>query len=148
MNTPAAATYHSKSPAVDALALATHYSGTLDEMLTHTVLNLPRLVAEAASASVGRVVSRGGGADVHVTRAVASAVGGPLLAALQDTLSDVDVVTLIREAVAARVQSSIVAAARRANGDGDASVAHHARVDDIAPAPHATEASLAAHDSV
>jgi hypothetical protein len=96
--------------ALDAVALAAGYAPALEAMLAHTVLQLPRLVAEAAGAFVGARAGAGAGD----ARLVAAAVGGPLVRALQDTLADADVVALVREAVAVQVQAAIVEAARAA----------------------------------
>ena len=84
------------------------------------MLNLPRLVAEGAGA-----FAAGGPPAARAQRALlGAAVGGPILAALQDTLCDVDVVTLVREAVAQRVQRAVAravgAAADDAGGGGGA----------------------------
>jgi hypothetical protein len=43
-------------------------------------------------------------------RQLGGAVGGPVAAALQDMLSDLDVVTLVREAVTVRVREMLVGA--------------------------------------
>jgi len=92
--------------APDARVLAGLWGGAFDRLFAHVVLNLPRLVAEASLACAAAVAP---GAPAPLPLPLSLAVGGPLLASLQDMLTDVDVLTLVREAVAARVQARLLA---------------------------------------
>jgi len=102
--------------------LAAGWGPAFDSLYAYTVLQLPRLIAEGAvqqglrgsqaqgSSATAAVGGEGAGAAAlprppHPGLVLATAA--PLLAALQDMLADVDVVTLLREAVALRVQSRL-----------------------------------------
>jgi hypothetical protein len=114
------------------LELAAGWAPAFDRIFSHVVLNLPRAVAEAGLATS----SVFGGGEAAATKnatplpvPLSLSVASPVLSALQDMLTDVDVVTLVREAVAAKVQARIAGmvikggglAPQAAQGDGVAS---------------------------
>jgi len=107
--------------------LAALWGGVFDRLFSHVVINLPRLVAEASlscSAAVNdnkqeNENDEGEGRNkksslsamtTHTTPLplpLSLAVGHPILTSLQDMLTDVDVLTLVREAVAAKIQQRL-----------------------------------------
>lgn len=122
--------------------LAAGWGPAFDQIFSHVVLNLPRLVAESALACASMQPKKGGddgssrnNADRGRSRSPARTTGStrgrssspsssaakplplplslsiasPLLTSLQDMLTDVDVLTLIREAVASKIQARVAA---------------------------------------
>ena len=102
--------------------LAALWGGVFDRLFSHVVINLPRLVAEASlscSAAFNDNKHEEGeegegmkkksstlATTTHTTPLplpLSLAVGHPILTSLQDMLTDVDVLTLVREAVAAKI---------------------------------------------
>jgi len=91
-------------PSLHPATLATHHSSVFDSLFQHTVLELPRLVADA----VGAFVAGGGaGEEAETRKMLGAAVGGPILDAIQNMLCDTEVVTLVREAVVGSVRSML-----------------------------------------
>jgi hypothetical protein len=113
---------HSTTSALDApvnpSVLAALWGGVFDRLFSHVVINLPRLVAEASLSCSAAITSKEDDEDIeghgkHTLRTkqatplplpLSLAVGHPILTSLQDMLTDVDVLTLVREAVAAKIQ--------------------------------------------
>jgi hypothetical protein len=103
---------------VNPSVLAALWGGVFDRLFSHVVINLPRLVAEASLSCSAVITSKeddedneGQGKHMLLTKQatplplpLSLAVGHPILTSLQDMLTDVDVLTLVREAVAAKIQ--------------------------------------------
>jgi hypothetical protein len=111
---PAAAAGAAVDAAPAPFLLASLWGGAFDRLFSHVVLNLPRVVAEASLACaslpptpVDADSRRGSPAPLPLPLSLA--VGHPLLTSLQDMLTDVDVLTLVREAVAAKVAQRVAA---------------------------------------
>lgn len=122
---------------VNPSVLAALWGGVFDRLFSHVVLNLPRLVAEASlscSAAIDKEENeeeeenededdndderskkkmnrnKQASTSTHTTPLplpLSLAVGHPILTSLQDMLTDVDVLTLVREAVAAKIQQRL-----------------------------------------
>jgi hypothetical protein len=94
--------------------LASLWGGAFDRLFSHVVLNLPRVVAEASLACASLPAAPADadsrrGSPAPLPLPLSLAVGHPLLTSLQDMLTDVDVLTLVREAVAAKVAQRVAA---------------------------------------
>lgn len=102
--------------------LAALWGGVFDRLFSHVVINLPRLVAEASlscsaafndnkheEGEEGEGMNKKSSTLATTTHPtplplpLSLAVGHPILTSLQDMLTDVDVLTLVREAVAAKI---------------------------------------------
>ena len=102
------------SAAAAAAALSSGWGGEFDRIYSAVVLGLPPLIARAAlglpsgearGTVVDAVDAEGVGTSLTPAEAASLAVGSALVSACQGLLTDAEVVTLLREAVAARVDA-------------------------------------------
>lgn len=129
---------------VSAVELASGWGPAHDQLYSHIVLQLPRLVAEGVvQMSRGLQVQPTGSTSAGADKSsplphpgLVLAVAFPLLSSLQEMLCDLDVVTLLREAVATKVQERLA----RALNASQASPADGAPEKVIAPVGSATVA--------